>query len=315
MNWIPTSSSEVTSTTNTNRPFCILIFDLDKTVDAGCMQPGGAPRKKVDLILDVAEKYEWPVYVCTARRLSDFKSERDLLKYNIPQSIVDRFERCNEKARQHRRWLYYTIDDDQGPLKISKFFPHIYDQYKSFLEHNHDVDEGSFQLGILKMLHIEEMIDNHVMEPGFQYRNVYFFDDSYTNKLAWNWFVDNMNHFMKDINFVGGKDKSVFKHVDYEDIEQLIKIIEQIYSASSSSSSSTSSSLQSKFENGVQTFLRFLEFKNNKENTTTNTITNQYQLPALLDRSYQYHSPVITTAAESIPIPIDNVRSYSSSMW
>jgi len=208
-------------------PLCILIFDLDLTIDSHCMKHGSKPRNRVEFLLNCCERYNWPVYVCTARRLSDFKGEGECLSYNIPMDIVEKLCRLNHNVGKKRRWFYYTYNDDQGPNTVQHFFPHVYNSYRQFIQnHQLENDEGSFQLGILKMLHIEEMLDNHRNDHRFDYKNVFFFDDSSLNKLAWQWFVVNNNHFMKDLQFVGGRDKSVFSYLRQDELNHLLNILE-----------------------------------------------------------------------------------------
>jgi hypothetical protein len=203
----------------------ILIFDLDRTIDSQCMRY--KPREIVKKLLEACRQHNWHVYVITARRLEDFDYEPlELFSYNVPSDLVTEIMHLNRD--KHHRWLYYSRDMDEPEDKVRRYifgFPHIRDSYHEDLVKDRS-DDPNYKLGLLKMMQIEEIISHHaLMNENFDYRNVYFFDDSRINKECYDWYTNNMNKYLRFINFIGGNNKSVFGNLNSEESAKLAQLV------------------------------------------------------------------------------------------
>lgn len=183
----------------------ILIFDLDGTI---CKSTLNTPSK-VNRIVQMIQKYvhykNGSVYVVTARRLSDFKSEYDLLSYNVPKEIVNVLMSINKNKMD--RWLYYNDYDDHSNQTTYQVLhsENKLNEYNNFLSSSYKPDLTHLNLGMQKQMQIEDIL--HKYPANVQ---VFFFDDARHNKYAWLFYSDHINPHFKNITFIGGNDQPVF---------------------------------------------------------------------------------------------------------
>ena len=194
----------------------ILIFDLDGTIDNQSLT-----HEKLDSVFNAI--YEnflkgGLLYVVTARRLCDFQDQFQVLKYNIPQKLIDIILHVNNNASH--RWLYYNDDLDHPQIEALKLLSKN-QKIKHFENHCEKMDRHiiNMSMGIQKMIQIEEILN---LAPKKQIlvdsvssnkKRVYFFDDSNDNFLAYVYYTTYINPSMKRVSFVGGFDRAVF--MDY----------------------------------------------------------------------------------------------------
>lgn len=195
----------------------ILIFDLDKTIDAYVMK--GEPLRKVKEILDRALKYGWYAYVVTARRLTAFDGNKEaLLSYGVNREIVQKLKQLNTGV-PYEYWLFYTEHDEEPDDYVNKLKvnPQFRTNYNNFVRKN-KLDTGAFNFGLFKMMQIETICRLHKMHnPNFRYHNVFFFDDNRHNYKAWVFtYTDcipelyKCNSNIQHMHFIGGRDLPVF---------------------------------------------------------------------------------------------------------
>lgn len=184
----------------------ILIFDLDGTIDNQSLS-----HEKLKLVFDAMRKNfinGGLLYVVTARRLCDFQDQSQILKYNIPPKIIDLILYINSNI--DHRWLYYNDDLDHPIISaLQKLGKPKHNKIKHFERYCKDKDRHilNMSMGIQKMIQIEEIIS---MAPFGKKDDIYFFDDSSDNFLAYIYYITYINPSMKNVKFVGGFDRAVF---------------------------------------------------------------------------------------------------------
>lgn len=184
----------------------ILIFDLDNTVCKNTLYTAEKVNYVVNLIRNLVKTQHAKLYVVTARRLTDFNDEYDLLSYNIPTKIVQLFTELNKFRNE--RWLYYNDHDNHCHI-VSKDVLRQSGKYYHNLSYLmvKKLDKEMFYYGIQKMVQINEILSKYKKYPKLE---VIFFDDASYNHHAWIYYKMFVNPYMRDLKFIGGKDKPVF---------------------------------------------------------------------------------------------------------
>lgn len=184
----------------------ILIFDLDGTLDNNVFKHDQFKLNYVLNLMKLCIQNNGLIFIVTARRLNDFKSVNDLLCYNIPSLLTNYIKQVSPRSI---RWIYYNNnikDPTKNTVDLMIEF-NVLNEFEFFLMKN-KLDFINFNLGIQKMLHIEDIIHN-LYNIYFKTSKIYFFDDSKYNLLAYQFYKYYINPSI-DIEFYGGNDQPVF---------------------------------------------------------------------------------------------------------
>jgi hypothetical protein len=145
-----------------------------------------------------------------------------------PEIKVDELIEYNSKNNLNLLNLFNDIINDKELTNtVKEAMIKIIDGILNSNIYGKNFDLWTFKAGIYKMMKIQDIINNikrpspdiinsKKLFPSFLSKtktiekDIYFFDDSIYNKLAWIWYYKNINSKFKNINFIGGKDKCVF---------------------------------------------------------------------------------------------------------
>ena len=183
----------------------IIILDIDGTIDKDVLK-GKLLQEVLELFKEAYRSGAY-FYIVTARRLSEFKKkEQDLLNYDVPKPILD-FIHCATR-KSPGRWLYYNKNLEEPIENVTTvlFHKNLIDFQKGYVKRIKE-DDLNFTMGLHKMLQIEEIINKHSGDT----KHVFFFDDAKYNYDAWKFYSKYINPKFEHLNFIGGKNKAVFK--------------------------------------------------------------------------------------------------------
>lgn len=132
-----------------------------------------------------------------------------LLNYNVPTKIVRLLMKAN-KHRKMKSWIFEGLIDEEFILARSEFETGLRPEMrKDLIKLIRKWGNDCVMRGILKSIQIKKITDKYAYTS---YSNVFFFDDSRVNQLALEYYADHIPGAkkMKNINYLGGKNKCVF---------------------------------------------------------------------------------------------------------